>query len=141
MLTDRDWLRDHGYTVTHHPSLNGLIIDEFEIPAGWQPRSGSLLLRYLTAGRLHHARLYLPDEVRYTEGDAQHYTEQGPDGWRWYCIHRFVDDPARIDIEDVMRLFMASLNHPEDDLPVIVVDEETPNEVATDSAVQEYLPF
>lgn len=141
MLADRDWLRDHGYTVRHHPSLHGLIIEDFELPAGWEPQTTDVLLRYLTAGPLHHARVYLPAAAHYTEGDAPHFTEKGPDGWRWYCIHRFIDDPARIDIEDVFRLFMASLNHPAEDLPVIQVDDEPPEQVATDAAVRDYLPF
>jgi hypothetical protein len=141
MLADRDWLRDHGYTVHHNPSLHGLIIEDFELPAGWEPQTTDVLLRYLTAGPLHHARVYLPEEARYTEGDVQHYTKKGPDGWRWYCIHRSIDDPARIEIEDVFRLFMASLNHPEEDLPVVKVGEATPEQVATDPAVRDILPF
>lgn len=100
------------YPVKWSLSKQYVMITRFGYPRGWSPRTAPLFLSLPYAYPRMPPEVYLPPQIEYTRGRAEHQLHPNEDGWYKWCVERIDWHPEYHTLYTVVELMKRSLMKP-----------------------------
>lgn len=126
MLSYPDIVRRHvarlarAYRVSTEPDLSVVLVENFPLPPGWEPRVCPVLLNLpvdypLTPVGLSTASaIELPFALRFRGSRVRDFHEhKSREGWCWFCYLEMSWNPSRDDLFTILERLQLDLSHPE----------------------------
>jgi hypothetical protein len=122
-------LREAYGSVSLDHEHDGIIIDRYTYPAGWQPGTAAFMIRPTTLFPREQPAAYIPDQMRYTHGVPRHFWKTTVDGFLRWCMHPVPWNPQAHDLMTFTELIEESLANPTETDPWTWSSDLDPDEL------------
>lgn len=100
------------FPVEYDLEAGVVTVKQVRYPEGWQPQTGHILYELSDVYPRTPPWVYIPKDVRYTEGRATHKLRSDKSGYSKWCIDGLDWNPQRHTLVTMTKLILASMEEP-----------------------------